>query len=91
MVNDDIILDYTEWRRTNLERPGDTIESISREAEEISRRLRAERANMDAALRMLDDGLLPIDKIASYCGLSPEAVRRLAERRAAVDRRPQRA
>ena len=46
---------------------------------------------MDAALRMLDDGLLPIDKIASYCGLSPEAVRRLAERRTAFERRLQRA
>ena len=90
MANDDVVLDYTEWRRTHLPEY-DNVEDFLREAEEISRRLRAERANMDAALRMLDDGLLPIDKIASYCGLSPEAVRRLAERRTAFDRRLQRA
>ena len=90
MAKDNVVLNYTEWRRTHLPEY-DNVEDFLREAEEISRRLRTERANMDAALRMLDDGLLPIDKIASYCGLSPEAVRRLAERRAALDRRPQRA
>ena len=89
MANDDVVLDYTEWRRTHLPEY-DNVEDFLREAEEISRRLRAERANMDVALRMLDDGLLPIDKIASYCGLSPEAVQRLAEQRAVFERRPQR-
>ena len=87
VANQGVILDYTEWRRDHLEHPGDTIESISREAEEISRRLRSERANMDAAIRMLDDGLLPIDKIAAYCDLPPEAVQRLASRRTIPARR----